>query len=160
MKAPEIKSTDTTLAIRVVWTRRWVNDSRKNPQHGSIQLENGVFTFADANGKSVITLGLEDIAAVHGHFVIVPGLRGGVIGTGIFESGIRIVPKEKQKDLLYFSWDLGKYVANRGRKYREWLKAFKALGVPTRNNSYWLNGLVILFICTMFWILLRLTHIL
>ena len=71
-----------------------------------------------------------------------------------------LVPKEKQKDLLYFSWDPGKYVANRGRKYKEWLKEFKMLGVPTRNDSYWLNGIVILFICTMLWIALCLTHLL
>ncbi|MDQ5932378.1 MAG: hypothetical protein QG649_463 [Patescibacteria group bacterium] len=159
MKTLEIKSDDTTLAIRAAWTKRWVDGNTK-PLRGSIRLKNGTFTFADAHGQTIVTLGIEDIAAVHGHFVIVPGLRGGVVGTGIFESGIRIVPKEKQKDLLYFSWDPGKYASNRGRKYREWLKAFKALGVPTRNNSYWLNSLVVLFICAMLLIGLHLAHLL
>ena len=110
MKAPEIKSDDTTLAIRAIWTKRWVSDSRKKPVRGSIRLENGVLTFSDVHEQSIVTLDIKDIAAVRGHFVIVPGLHGGVVGTGIFESGIRVVPKEKQKDLLYFSWDPGKYV--------------------------------------------------
>jgi len=131
MKAPEIKSDDTTLAIHAVWTKRWVNDSRKKPMRGSIQLKDGLFTFSDTHGQPAVTLNVKDIAAVRGHFVVVPGLRGGSVGMGIFEAGIRIVPKGKQKDLFYFSWDPGKDTTNRGQKYREWLKAFKALGAPT-----------------------------
>lgn len=160
MKAPEIKSDNTTLAVRAAWTKRWVNDGRKKPIRGSVRLKDDVFTFADMHGQSIMTLRIEDIVAVRGHFVIVPGLRGGVIGTGIFESAIHIVPKEKQKDLLYFSWNPGKYASNRGRKYKEWLKEFKALGVPTRNDSYWLNAVVVLFICTVLWLLLHAAHLL
>lgn len=160
MKSPEIKSDDKVLAIRVVWTKRWVNDNRKKPIRGSIQLKDGVFTFMDTHSQSIVTLHIEDIAAVRGHFVVIPGLRGGVVGTGIFESAIHIVPKEKQGDLLYFSWDSGKYASSHGRKYRTWLKAFNALGIPTRNDSYWLNGFVVLFIGTMLWIGLYLAHLL
>lgn len=73
---------------------------------GSIRLENGVLTFSDVHEQSIVTLDIKDIAAVRGHFVIVPGLHGGVVGTGIFESGIRVVQRKTKRPslLLVGSW--------------------------------------------------------
>jgi hypothetical protein len=151
MKAPEIKSDDTILAIRAVWIKEWKNN---DSIHGSIQLKNGVFTFFDSHGESVITVLPEDIKRVHGYALIL--LPMGT--TDAVHAAIRIVPNEKRTDWLYFTWDMSRYTTNRGRKYKEWLNAFNKLGVRTRNDGYWVNGLVIAIYCAAFWLLLRFTY--
>ena len=116
-------------------------------------LKNGVFTFFDSHGEPIITVLPKDIKRVHGYVFRIP-----VDGRGVLAATLRIVTNKKQKDWLYFTWDPGKYKANRGRKYREWLKVFEALGVPTRNDGYWVNGLVIAIFCAALWLLLRFTY--
>lgn len=58
---------------------------------------------------------------------------------GIYEVSLRVVPKQKQPDLLSFSW------TPRGRgsmqKLKAWLAAFRRAGVPVRNDTYLLVGL-------------------
>ena len=150
MKAQEIKSDETTLSIRALWTNNWMNN---DSIHGSIQLKNGVFTFFDSHGELVITVLPKDIKMVHGYVLRIPA-----DGRGVLAATLRIVTNEKQKDWLYFTWSPGKYRANRGRKYKEWLKAFNELGVRTRNDGYWVNGLVIAVYCAALWLLLRMTY--
>lgn len=149
MKAPEIKSDDTTLSIRALWTKDWMNN---DSIRGSIQLKNGVFTFFDSHGEPVTTVLSKDIKMVHGYVFWIPAM------TRIIAATIRIVPNEKREDRLYFTWDPDKYRANRGRKYKDWLEAFDALGVPTRNDGYWVSGLIIVIFCALLWSLLRATN--
>ncbi len=159
MKAPEIKSDDKTLAIRATWMKRWVNSSTgKTIAKGSMLLKDGTLTFADIHGNPLCTIHTIDIKSVRGCLVMLPGGALGFGGT--YAATIYIVPKKKQKDLLYFSWNAGGSSSNRGRKYKEWLKAFEELEVPTHTDTYWLSAVVLLFISVTAGLLLRAAHIL
>lgn len=135
----------SSLSVHATWSRRWISsETRKDEAHepvkGTLSLREGTCAFTDTHGEVHMALKLADIKKVRGYFFMLGGPWGGT--SGIYEVSLRIIAKQKQQDLLSFSW--APHGRASGQKLKTWLAAFRRADVPVSNDTYLLVGLLVL----------------